>query len=84
MIENNEFTACVDVRQAKARLSQLLGKVVAGSTIVICKAGKPVARLVPLEPVVRAKKLGLLKGRIRVPDDFDGPLPPESLVDSTY
>jgi antitoxin (DNA-binding transcriptional repressor) of toxin-antitoxin stability system len=75
MIENNELTACVDVRQAKARLSQLLGKVVAGSTIVMCKAGKP---------VVRAKKLGLLKGRIRVPDDFDGPLPPESLVDSTY
>jgi len=54
-----------------------------GSTVVICRAGKPVARLVPLEPVVRAKKLGLLKGRIRVPDDFDAPLPPESLVDSS-
>lgn len=80
MTRNNEFAACVDVRQARARLSQLLEKVVAGSTVVICRAGKPVAQLVPLESVVRKKKLGLLKGRIQVPDDFDAPLPPEALA----
>jgi antitoxin (DNA-binding transcriptional repressor) of toxin-antitoxin stability system len=33
------------------------------------------ARLVPLAPAARPKKLGLLKGRIRVPDDFNEPLP---------
>jgi prevent-host-death family protein len=82
MIRNNKLTAFVDLGKAKARLSQLLDSVAEGSTVVICRAGKPVARLVPLEPGVRAKKLGLLKGRIRVPDDFDAPLPPESLVDS--
>jgi antitoxin (DNA-binding transcriptional repressor) of toxin-antitoxin stability system len=39
------------------------------------------ARLVPLEPKVRQKKLGLLKGRIKVPDDFNAPLPTEALAD---
>ena len=47
----------------------------------IAKAGKPVARLVPIGPVPRPKTLGLLRGRIKVPDDFDAPLPPEVLAD---
>ncbi len=42
--------------------------------IIIAKAGKPLARLVPLVPQVRPKKLGLLTGRIKVPDDFNAPL----------
>jgi prevent-host-death family protein len=66
----------VNVHQAKTHLSRLLDEVAAGGEVVIAKAGKPVARLVPLEPVVRRKKLGLLQGRISVPDDFDAPLPP--------
>jgi prevent-host-death family protein len=83
MSGNNKLTACVDIGQAKMHLSNLLDKVVEGSTVVICRAGKPVARLVPLEPVVRTKKLGILKGRIRVSDDFDAPLPPEALAGSS-
>lgn len=73
------MTTIVNVHQAKTHLSRLLDEVAAGGEVVIAKAGKPVARLVPLEPVVRRKKLGLLKGRISVPDDFDAPLPPEIL-----
>jgi prevent-host-death family protein len=75
------MTTIVNVHQAKTHFSRLLGEVAAGGEVVIAKAGKPVARLVPLEPVVRRKKLGLLKGRISVPDDFDAPLPPEILKD---
>ncbi|NJD30465.1 MAG: type II toxin-antitoxin system Phd/YefM family antitoxin [Gammaproteobacteria bacterium] len=71
----------MNVHQAKTHLSRLLDEVAAGGEVVIAKAGKPVARLVPMEPVVRKKRLGLLKGRIEVPDDFDAPLPPELLAD---
>jgi len=75
------MSTIVNVHQAKTHLSRLLDEVAAGAEVVIAKAGKPVARLVPLEPVVRKKKLGLLQGRISVPDDFDAPLPPEILKD---
>ena len=75
------MTTIVNVHQAKTHFSRLLDEVAAGGEVVIAKAGKPVARLVPLEPVVRKKKLGLLQGRISVPDDFDAPLPPEILKD---
>jgi prevent-host-death family protein len=75
------MTTVVNVHQAKTHLSRLLDEVSAGAEVVIAKAGRPVARLVPMEPVVRKKKLGLLKGRIAVPDDFDEPLPPEVLAD---
>ena len=75
------MSTIVNVHQAKTHLSRLLDEVAAGVEVIIAKAGKPVARLVPLEPVVRKKKLGLLQGRISVPDDFDAPLPPEILKD---
>ena len=75
------MTTIVNVHQAKTHLSRLLDEVAAGGEVVIAKAGRPVARLVPLEPVVRRKRFGLLKGRVDVPDDFDAPLPPDVLAD---
>jgi prevent-host-death family protein len=60
----------VNIHMAKTHLSRLVEEVAAGEEIVIAKAGKPVARLVPLEAVGRRKELGLLKGQISLPDDF--------------
>jgi prevent-host-death family protein len=71
----------VNVHEAKTHLSRLLEEVAAGAEVVIAKAGKPVARLVPIEPVTRPKSLGLLRGRITVPDDFDAPLSPDVLAE---
>jgi prevent-host-death family protein len=65
----------VNIHEAKTHLSRLVDEVAAGNEILIAKAGKPMARLVPLRPRQRKKKLGLLKGRLRVPDDFNAPLP---------
>ena len=79
--ELQPMTTIVNVHQAKTHLSRLLDEVAAGAEVVIAKAGRPVARLVPLEPVVRRKRFGLLKGRIDVPDDFDAPLTPDVLAD---
>jgi prevent-host-death family protein len=75
------MSTMVNVHQAKTHLSRLLEEVAAGGEVVIAKAGRPVARLVPLETVVRRKKLGLLKGQFVVPDDFDAPLPSEVLAE---
>ena len=80
-LELQPMSNVVNVHQAKTHLSRLLDEVAAGAEVVIAKAGRPVARLVPLEPVVRKKRFGLLKGRIDVPDDFDAPLPQGVLAD---
>ena len=61
----------VNMHEAKSTLSKLVEKVTDGEEVVIAKAGKPVARLVKYEQPPR--RLGLLKGRIWIADDFDEP-----------
>lgn len=61
----------VNIHEAKTHLSRLIEKVVAGEEVIIAKAGKPVARLTPVEPAKQTSRLGFLKGQIVVPDDFD-------------
>jgi len=69
----------VNVHEAKTHLSKLLTRVAAGEEIVISKAGKPVARLVPWKQSVKQRTPGLDRGLMTVPDDFDSPLPKEIL-----
>jgi prevent-host-death family protein len=71
----------VNIHDAKTHLSRLLEEVAAGAEIVIARAGKPIARLVPIEAAPRPKLLGLLAGQIEVPEDFDAPLPPDVIAD---
>ena len=54
--------------------------VAAGEEIVIAKAGKPVARLLPFEPRREPRQPGLIKGKIWIADDFDDPLPEEIMA----
>jgi len=61
----------VNVHEAKTQFSRLLDRVQAGEEIVIAKAGKPVARLLPLAPKPGPRKFGQDKGLFKVPDDFD-------------
>lgn len=69
----------VNLHAAKTHLSRLVQEVAAGGEIIIAKAGKPMARLVPLAPPRPKRTLGLLAGKGRVPEDFDAPLPDEIL-----
>jgi len=69
----------VNIHAAKTNLSRLVEQAAAGEEIIIAKAGKAKARLVPLEEPDFRKSFGILKGKIRVSDDFDAPLPPEIL-----
>jgi prevent-host-death family protein len=73
----------VNVHEAKTHLSKLLERVKNGEEIVIAKAGKPYARLVPAEPLTHSprRQPGALKGIIPpIPDSFFfDPLPEEEL-----
>lgn len=63
----------VNVHEAKTQLSRLLVEVEGGEEVVIARAGKPVARLVPEQGRREPRKPGALKGKIWMSDDFDEP-----------
>lgn len=65
----------VNMHQAKTGLSKLVERAEAGEEVVISRAGKPAAKLVPLTRVRGRRRLGLLDGKFRIPDDFNRPLP---------
>ena len=65
----------VNMHEAKTHLSRLVDEAAAGQPFVICKAGKPLVRVTPLTQSSDAapvpSRLGMLRGQISVPDDFD-------------
>ena len=82
----------VNIHEAKTHFSKLIARVLAGEEVVISKAGKPVARLVPVEPKPKERVFGtgVGKGEVWCSDDcwdpmteeelkewYDGPLFPE-------
>ena len=69
----------VNIHAAKTHFSRLVERAANGEEIIIAKAGKPIARLMPLAVPVRRRRPGLLKGKIKIAEDFDAPLPEEML-----
>ncbi len=70
----------INIHAAKTHLSRLVDQAAAGEEIVIARAGKPVARIVALEPPKEKRVLGLAKGIFTIPDDFDTPLPDDIIA----
>jgi prevent-host-death family protein len=60
-----------NLHQAKAHLSSLVQKAASGEEIVLCKAGKPLARLIKYEQPITPRKPGLWKGKVVILEDFD-------------
>jgi prevent-host-death family protein len=73
--------AAVNIHEAKTHLAKLVDRAAAGEEIIIAKAGKPVAKLVPIGRDMTPRKLGQMEGQgeFWMADDFDGPLPDELL-----
>ncbi len=69
----------VNIHEAKTHLSRLVEDAAGGDEIVIAKAGRPVARLVPVKPGGKSRKLGFLAGKLKVPEALDAPLPEDVL-----
>jgi prevent-host-death family protein len=70
----------VNIHEAKTHLSRLLQRVMAGEEIILAKAGKPVARLVPFTAQPMQRLPGSAKGQIWIAPDFDAPLPDKLLA----
>ena len=61
----------INIHQAKTHLSRLVEDVASGNEVLIAKGGRPMARLVPLGRDETPRRPGLLKGKLRISDDFD-------------
>ena len=73
----------INIYAAKTQLSRLIDKASEGEEIVITRHGKPVAKLVATKAAPAKKKLrrmGGLKGKVWIAEDFDAPLPEEILA----
>jgi prevent-host-death family protein len=66
--------------EAEQNLSRLVDAVLSGERVVIAQSGKPVVRLVPVEPLVAVRHFGALKGTVHIGCDFDAPLPGELIA----
>lgn len=65
----------VNIHEAKTHFSKLVDTAMQGEEIIIAKAGKPAARLVPLREASQGIRFGLLQGEVEIAEDFDAPLP---------
>lgn len=70
----------VNVHEAKTQLSRLLQRVADGEEIMIANRGVPVARLVPAARPKAHRELGVERGRLKIAEDFDAPLPASVLI----
>lgn len=69
------MTKTVDIREAQARLPELLSLAQEGNEVIISEGDRPVARLVPIPSPGRKRVMGLHRGTAWMSEDFDEPLP---------
>jgi prevent-host-death family protein len=70
----------VNIHEAKTNFSRLVDAAASGEEIVIAKAGKPAARLVPIAQTKIKRRFGGLKDKVRISDDFDAPFPDDVIA----
>nr|WP_256214616.1 type II toxin-antitoxin system Phd/YefM family antitoxin [Pseudomonas sp. H1h] len=73
-----ELMIIVPLAEAKNNLSKLVDDAAAGQIITIAKHGRAMARLVPVGKT-SAQRIGAMKGKLILPDDFDSPMPDDML-----
>jgi prevent-host-death family protein len=73
----------VNIHAAKTQFSKLVERAEAGEEIVIARAGKPVARLMPLDSAKPPRRFGAWRGLVEIAEDFDADLPKE-VLDAFY
>jgi prevent-host-death family protein len=75
LVKEGLVTNPINLYDAKTQLSQLVERAAAGEEIIIAKAGRPMARLVPMKATVSLRVPGQLKGKVSIGPDFDAALP---------
>ncbi len=71
----------VNIHEAKTQFSKLIARIQQGDEIIIAKAGRPVARLVPIAESTKERTPGSAKGKMKISSDFNDPLPDEILAE---
>ena len=64
-----------NIADAKARLSELVEKALAGDEVILARDNRPLLKLVPLGQSKRSRKPGSARGTVWISPDFDAPLP---------
>jgi prevent-host-death family protein len=72
--------AKINIHEAKTHLSRLIEDVANGNEILIAKGGRAMARLVPLRRDDNPRRPGMLKGKLKISDEFDRSLEPASAL----
>jgi prevent-host-death family protein len=70
----------VNIHAARTDLSRLIDRLEMGEEIIIARAGRPVAKLVPIAAPPARRRLGSMAGAFQVSDNFDDPLPDDVLA----
>jgi antitoxin (DNA-binding transcriptional repressor) of toxin-antitoxin stability system len=79
-VRENRRMVRVSVEDIQQDFAAYLQRVEGGETVIIERAGAPVAEVKPVVPPGRAPRpFGLCAGEFTVPDDFDAPLPEDIL-----
>lgn len=76
----SEAAAQYNMHEAKTQLSRIIDRVEHGEEVIISRAGRPVAKVVPLPTVVHRHGRGVLKGQIVAVDDWDSPETNEAIA----
>jgi antitoxin (DNA-binding transcriptional repressor) of toxin-antitoxin stability system len=61
----------VNIHEAKTHLSRLIEDVANGNEVLIAKGGRAMARLIPLGRDDSPRRPGILKGKLKISDEFD-------------
>ena len=69
-----------NVYEAKTKLSQIIEATLNGEEVIIARSGKPLVRMIPYLKEGK-RKLGTLKGKVKMAADFNDPLPEDLLAD---
>jgi prevent-host-death family protein len=70
----------IPIHKAKAGLSKLVERALAGEDVVIARRNQPAVRLVPVARAVPHRKFGAMKGKVVLDDAFFDPLPEAELA----
>ena len=73
------MTTIVNLHEAKTHCSKLIERVRQGEEIIVAKAGKPVAKLLPIAQGAQVRVPGSARGKIIMSADFEAALPNEIL-----
>lgn len=65
------MSSTYNLTDAKARFSEVVDRVVQGEEVIVTRMGKPVVRMTAYQPEQMEQRLGLLAGRLEIPEDFD-------------